>query len=224
MAKHLARDLENLQARLVEMAVAVEQSLYRATQALLSRDAKLAREVEAGDDAIDDMENAIQEECLKMLALHQPVAVDLRRIMVVFHVTTDLERIGDLAYEIAERVVAILPHADVHIPDAITRLTDLVATMVRQSLDAFGAMDSAQARRVIRLDDEADRLSVEAIQAIIAQMKATPALVDPCVSLFSVARHLERVGDHATNVAEDVMYLVDAELIRHRSGLKTDPT
>jgi phosphate transport system protein len=150
-----------------------------------------------------------------LLALHQPVAVDLRRITATFDATTDLERMGDLAVEIAERTVA-LADTPFPIPDELVRMTDLTAGLVRQALDAFVNGDDRQARRVIRLDDEVDRLHVEIIDGLIARMRADPSAVEPGLSLFSACRHLERIADHATNIAEDVVYLVDGEIIRHR--------
>jgi phosphate transport system protein len=216
MAKHLARDLEALQRQILAMAGQVEEAVDRAAQALQTRDAQLAREVIAGDTRIDDAENAIQEECLKILALYQPVAVDLRRIAAVFSITTDLERMGDLAVDIAERAAALGDPPAGPTLDKIRRMTDFVTGMVRQALDAFVNLDSRQAARVIRLDDEADRLHAEIIAELIELMKADPARVEAGVSLFSATRHLERIGDHATNIAEDVVYLVDGENVRHR--------
>ncbi len=216
MAKHLARDLEGLQRQLLTLAGRVEEAVYDATRALQTRDARLAQEVIAGDAAVDLQENLIQEECLKILALHQPVAVDLRRTAAVFSITTDLERIGDLAVDIAERAAALAGFPAPPTPEKVHRLTDIVTAMVRQALDAFVHLDSRQARRVVRLDDEADRLHAELIDELIAAMRADPRAVEPGVSLFSAVRHLERIGDHATNIAEDVVYLVEGEMIRHR--------
>lgn len=216
MAKHLALDLENLQRKLLTMAGRVEEAVYKSTRALRNRDVRLAGEVIDADEAIDDLENEVQEDCLKILALNQPVAGDLRRIAAVIHITTDLERIGDVAVEIAERAIALADFPVPEIPDRFRRLTDFVASMVRQALDAFVSLDSRQALRVIRLDDEADRIHLELIDDVIAAMKADPDAVEPGVSLFSAARHLERIGDHATNIAEDVVYLVDGEVVRHR--------
>src|SRR5262245_32379126 len=216
MAKHLARDLARLQNMVLGMARLVDEAVFRATQALQTREPKIAREVLVSDAAIDEHENQIQDECLKILALHQPVAVDLRRIAAVFSITTDLERIGDLAVDIAERAASLVEFPRPAIPDNFLRLTDFVTSMVRQALDAFVHLDSKQARRVVRLDDEADRLHAEVIAELLAAMKADPDAVEPGVSLFSAARHLERIGDHATNIAEDVVYLVEGEMVRHR--------
>jgi len=216
MSKHLARDLDNLQRLILRMAGRVEDSIYQATQALIARDPGLAKKVIEADRETDEQENSIQEECLKMLALHQPVAGDLRRIAMVFSITTDLERMGDLAVAIADRAAALAPFASPTMPEGVLRLTDFVIGMVRQSLDSFVNLDSRHAQRVIRLDDEADRLHAEIIADLIVRMKADPACVDAGVSLFSVTRHLEQIGDHATNIAEDVVYLVEGEQVRHR--------
>lgn len=219
MSKHLNRDLESLQRQILAMASLVEEAIYRATQALMSRDIPLAKEVIAGDNDIDVMENDVEDDCLKILALHQPAASDLRRVTSVFSITTDLERMGDLAVAIAERAIALGPGGrpdPVPFPEKLRRMTDLVAGLVRQAMDAFVNLDSRQAMRVIRLDDEVDRYHAEIIADLIAAMKADPAAVEPGLSLFSATRHLERIGDHATNIAEDVVYLVDGEIVRHR--------
>lgn len=216
MAKHLARDLDRLQKLILGMARLVDEAVGRATQALQTRDVTVAREVLIADAEIDEHENQIQDECLKILALNQPVAGDLRRIAAAFAITTDLERIGDLAVDISERAIALCEETEFPIPEKFLRLTDFVASMVRQALEAFVNSDSRLAARVIRLDNEADRLHAEIIAELIAAMKADPARVEAGVSLFSVTRHLERIGDHATNIAEDVVYLVEGEVIRHR--------
>ena len=227
MGKHLTRDLDDLQRRVTGMAARVEEAIYAALKALQTRDRRLAAEVIAGDEAVDVLENGIYEECLKIQALHQPVAIDLRRIATTFMVTTDLERMGDLAVDIAERADALAgfpdilstgpPTADgVPLPEKFQAMTDTATAMVREALDAFVNLDPRQARRVVRMDDQVDRMHADIIRDLIARMKADPAAVEPGVSLFSAVRHLERIADHATNVAEDVVYLVDGDVIRHR--------
>jgi phosphate transport system protein len=178
----------------------------------------LAREIIAGDRQIDTEENHIDEECLKILALHQPVARDLRRITSAMMINTDLERIGDLAEEIAERAIHLARPPLLPIPANLQRMTDLTTMMVRQSLDSFVNSSTEQAQVVLRMDDEVDRYNVEIIEEIVQAMKHSPALVDAGLSMFSAVRHLERIADHATNIAEDVVYLVDGEIIRHRSA------
>lgn len=215
MSKHLERDLEHLQRRVLAMAGIVEESIYKSMQALTERNKVLAQQVIAGDTRIDELDNAVNEEALKMLALHQPVAKDLRRIATVMMITTDLERMGDLASDIAERAI-VLVSTSYTIPDKLPRMTDMATSMVRQSLDAFVNFDAKQARKVIRLDDEVDRFNAEIIEELKGVMRTAPELIEAALSMFSVVRHLERIGDHATNIAEDVVYLVEGEIVRHR--------
>jgi phosphate transport system protein len=216
MAKHLQRDLDNLQRDLLSLAGLAEGAVYKAIRALQERNVHLAREVIAGDTQIDEEENQLDEECLKLLALHQPVASDLRRIVAVMMINIDLERIGDLAEDIAERAIVLAKAPQLPVPDKLQRMTDMTTLMVRQSLDAFVNLDTGLARTVLRMDDEVDRYNNEMIAEIVTVMKGDPNLIEPGLSLFSAVRHLERIADHATNIAEDVVYLVDGEIIRHR--------
>jgi phosphate transport system protein len=216
MAKHLQRDLDNLQYDLLALAGLVEAAIHKAIRSLQERDAELAREVIDGDTQIDDEENHIDEECLKVLALHQPVASDLRRIVAVMMINTDLERMGDLAEEIAERAIHLSRPPLLPIPEKLQRMTDLTTMMVRQSLDSFVNLNVDQAQTVMRMDEEVNRYNDEIINELIPAMKRSPDLVDPGLSMFSAVRHLERIADHATNIAEDVVYLVEGEIIRHR--------
>ncbi len=216
MSKHLQRDLDNLQRDLLTLASSVEEAIYQAIHALQEREPSLAQKVIAGDTQIDQEENHIEEECLKILALHQPVAVDLRRIAAILKINTDLERMADLAEDIAERALYLTQLPPVPIPEKLQRMTDLTTAMVRQSLDAFVNLDARQARRVSRLDDEVDRYNRDIIAELIPAMRASPEMIEPGMSLFSATRHLERIADHATNIAEDVVYLVEGEIVRHR--------
>ncbi len=216
MSKHLERDLEDLQRTLLAMAARVEETVHKAIRALRERDAGLAREVIDGDSAIDEEENLVSEECLKMLALHQPVAVDLRRIAAALMISTDLERMGDLAEDIAERALHLAGLPAVPVSEKLQRMTDLTTMMVRQSLDAFVNLDPNLARVVCRLDDEVDRYNNDLIEELMEAMREAPEKVEPGLSLFSAVRHLERIADHATNVGEDVIYLVEGEIVRHR--------
>jgi len=215
MSKHLERDLDDLQKDLLALAASVEEAIHKAIRALQERDVPLAEEVIDGDNDIDEEENHVEEECLKVLALHQPVAVDLRRVTAVLLINTDLERMADLAEDIAERAVQLARPPYIPVPDKLQRMTDLTTSMVRQSLDAFVNLDARLARLVCRLDDEVDRLNNAIIEELIAIMQKAPEMVEPGLSLFSATRHLERIADHATNIAEDVVYLVEGNIIRH---------
>jgi phosphate transport system protein len=216
MSKHLERDLETLQRHLLAMAALVEETVHKGIRALRERDAALAQEVIDGDNEIDEEENLVNEECLKILALHQPVAVDLRRTVAALMISTDLERMGDLAEDIADRAIHLAEPPLIPVPEGLQRMTDLTTLMVRQSLDAFVNLDTRQARTVIRLDDEVDRYNDDIIAELVRSMRSAPELVEPGLSLFSAVRHLERIADHATNIAEDVVYLVEGEIVRHR--------
>jgi phosphate transport system protein len=152
---------------------------------------------------------------LKLLALHQPVAGDLRRIATTFMITTDLERMGDLARHIGEAAVT-LATPPVPIPARLTQMTDVSLSMVRHSLDAFVNLDTQLARRVVRRDDEVDRFNDELIADLTAEMKKSPDAVEPGLTLYAATRHLERIADHATNIAEDVIYLIEGEIVKHR--------
>src|SRR6185437_10292576 len=157
MSKHWERDLDNLQRRLMILATSVEEVIFKGIRALQERNSALAEEVIAGDSVIDQEENHVENECLKMLALHQPVAVDLRRIIAALKINTDLERMADLAVNIAERALSLVDLPRIAVPDKLQGMTDLATSMVRQSLDAFVMLNAEQARRVIRLDEEVDR-------------------------------------------------------------------
>jgi phosphate transport system protein len=215
MAIHLKRDLEAIQKELFNLALEVEQAVQDAARCVRDRDAAAAQRVIAGESEIDRDETRLEEECLKVLALHQPVAVDLRRVVTAIKINSDLERMADLAEEIAERAVALAALPPVAIPAKFQLMTDMVVTMVRQGLDAFFHLDTDQARRVARLDDEVDRYNREIIAELLKLMK-TPAAVEAGLSFFSATRHLEQVADYATAIAEDVVYLVEGTIIRHR--------
>lgn len=216
MAKHLERDLARLQRDLMTLASSVEEAIHKAIKSLETRHHALAQQVIDGDEQIDQDENQIEEDCLKMLALHQPVAVDLRRITAALKINAELERMGDLAEDIAERALHLAQLPAVTLPLKLQRMTDLTTSMVRQSLDAFVNLDVRLARTVCRMDDEVDRYNSEIIEALIAMMRTSPDAVEAGLSLFSATRHLERIADHATNIAEDVVYLAEGEIIRHR--------
>lgn len=219
MSKHLERDLENLQRDLLAMAASVEEAIHNAIRALQDRDVDSVQQVIDVETRVDQEENHVEEECLKILALHQPVAVDLRRIAAALKINTDLERMSDLAEDIAERALCLAQPPHIQIPEDLQRMTDLTTSMVRQSLDAFVNLDAGQARRVCQLDDEVDCLNRDIIDKLIEIMRGSPDMVEPGLSLFSAVRHLERIADHATNIAEDVVYLIEGEIIRHRPAV-----
>ncbi len=223
MSKHLQRDLDSLQRDMLALAGLVEAAVSKAILALQERNVDHAREVIDGDGQIDNEENHIDEECLKILALHQPVAVDLRLIAAAMLINVDLERIGDLAEDIAERAIHLAQPPFLPIPRKLQHMTDLTTTMLRLSLDSYVNLNKSQAQSVMRMDDEVDRYNEQIIDEIVEAMKSSPNLVEPGLSMFSAVRHLERIADHATNIAEDVIYLIEGEIVRHRPyGDNTD--
>lgn len=216
MTKHLQRDMDSIHREILGLSSMVEEAIDKAGRALRERRIDLADEVIRNDEEIDQREVHVEEECLKILALHQPVAVDLRRIATVLKVNSDLERIADLAVNIAERVRALARYPDFPIPGKLERMTDLATLMVRNSLDSFVNLDSQAARRICLLDEEVDRYNREVIDELRSLMESQPALVQPALHCFSASRHVERIADHATNIAEDVIYLVEGEIARHK--------
>ena len=210
------REIENLKERLLHMAALAEAALDRSITALMSRDPNLAREVLRGDKAINDLEEEIDTACVGIIALHQPVAVDLRQVMAVDHLIVELERLGDLAVNVAEEVLNLeqLPKAELH--RDLPRMTEIVQHMIRDSLRAFLSKDASLAREVCQRDSEVDCLDRALIQELLVYMGQSREAVALGLSQITVVRNLERAGDHATNIAEQVVYMVEGESIRHR--------
>jgi phosphate transport system protein len=217
MSIHLIRDLESLHHDLLTMCAMVEDMVHQAVEDLSSPTDEKAIELARKDDEIDQYDVRIEEECLKMLALHQPVAIDLRRIATVLKISGELERVADLGVHIAERASALIDHPEVVVPEKLHHMCRIALDMLHRSIDAYVELDGKLARQVCADDDLVDRLNYEIINELSEEMTRSPHLIEPLVHLFSAARHVERVADHATNIAEDVVYLVEGEIIRHRS-------
>lgn len=215
MSKHLERELDQLRHELLSLFGIVEQMIAKAFQALRDRRTDLAREVIKTDEIVDSREVKIEEECLKLLALHQPVASDLRWLTMVIKINSDLERMADLACNIAERAEALNLHPLFPIPDDLQAMVREASTMVRQALDAFVDTDVALARTVIKSDDTVDQLNRKVIVELQDHMKQNPSEVEPALHCFSAARHLERIADLAENLAEDVIFMVEGQIVRH---------
>ena len=217
MAKHLQRDLGDLKKELLASGSLVEEALNHAIEALVNRRINLAEVVIDGDYQINQKENQIEEECLKILALHQPVAADLRFIISVLKVNNDLERIGDLAVNIAERAIYLSSHDPLQAALNFPSMADSARKMVRKSLDALIGMDAKLARVVLTMDDEIDDLNREMYTTLQDLMRQNPESIDRAVQTLSVSRYLERIADLSTNIAEDVVFMVEGELIRHQT-------
>lgn len=217
MSVHLDRDLETLHRHIMSMCAEVEEIVHRAVEELGKPDVAVSKELVDRDDDIDRWDVRIEEECLKILALHQPVANNLRRVTAVLKIAWELERVADVAVNIAERAAELASGPEIPIPDKLSHMAHVALDMLRLSLDAFVAQDSRLARDVCRQDDIVDTLNREIIDELLETMKRSPELIEPAMQLFSASRHIERVADHATNIAEDVVYLVEGEIIRHRA-------
>jgi phosphate transport system protein len=215
MSKHLERDLEALEREILAQSSLVEEMIAKSCRALFDRRIDLASEVLASEQKINLREVRIEEECLKILALHQPVAVDLRRTATVLKINTELERIADLAVNIAERTGSLSELWEYDIPGKLERMSIKATDMVHDALDAFVDLDVDGAREVCRRDDEVDTLNREIIDELVAGMQSRPDAVEPGMHMFSLSRHVERIADCATNIAEDVIYLVEGEIARH---------
>lgn len=218
MSIHMQRDLESLHRDILHMCSQVEEMIHRAVSGLRSPAIDLADELAEADDLIDRMDVQIENECLKVLALHQPVATDLRRISTVLKISGELERVADLAVHIAERGAGLVGHTELIVSDRLQDMSRLALDMLHRSIDCYVELDSREARTLIQLDDEVDRLNAEIIADLQDVMRSSPALVEPALQLFSATRHIERVADHATNIAEDVVFMVEGIIIRHRSA------
>lgn len=213
--KHLQRDLDALKKEVLTMGSLVEEATNKAIASLIQRAPELADEVMAGDDAIDAKELEVEESCLKALALHQPVAGDLRFIVAVMKVNNDLERMGDLAQNIAERALFLTTHEPIPVDLDFDRMVERVRQMVAMSLDALVNQDAATAREVCSLDDQVDEYNRHMFVVLQALMLENPATIERAVHTLSVARHLERIADLATNIAEDIVFMVEGDVIRH---------
>jgi phosphate transport system protein len=215
MSKHLERDLEALEREVLAQSSRVEEMITKACQAITDRRIDVAAEVAASEAEINVREVRIEEECLKILALHQPVAIDLRRTTTVLKINTELERIGDLAVNIAERAISLVEYPDFVVPSKLEQMSRKATSMVHDALDAFVDQDVQAARDVCLRDDEIDSLNRQLIRDLCDTMRRRSDMVEAALHVFSITRHVERIGDCATNVAEDVIYLVEGEIARH---------
>ncbi|MCU0638561.1 MAG: phosphate signaling complex protein PhoU [Candidatus Krumholzibacteria bacterium] len=217
MALHIRREIEHLKKDILSVGTVVEESLFKAVKSLETRDAALAREVIDSDEVIDHMEVELEEECLKALALHQPVAIDLRLIITIMKINNDLERVGDLSVNIAERALFLSQNGKAKDLLNFSQMAEKTRKMLGKSLDALVNENTALAYEVIQADSEVDRMNREIFLQVHEMIKADPGNVESLIHLLSVSRHMERVADHATNIAEDVIYMIEGEIVRHKA-------
>ena len=216
MPVRLQKELQKLKKRILSLGTMVEERVRMAIKAVETRDEKLAKRIIEMDREIDEIEVEIEEECLKILALHQPVAVDLRFIAAVIKINNDLERIGDQAVNIAERVVSIARRPQVTVPFDYKLMAEKTETMLKESLDALVNLDVDLAYMVCLKDDEVDDMNREIYDKVKEAIRSHPDRVGYMINLLLVSRHLERIADLTTNIAEEVIYLIEGEISRHR--------
>jgi len=218
MSRHIHKEIERLKRRILALGGVVEAALEKATGAVLRDDTALAEQVIAADNEVDETEVEIEEECLKILALYQPVATDLRFVVAVLKLNNDLERIGDLAVNIAEQVSAVKGTDELVRPRSLPDMIRCVRAMFRNSLDALINLDSEQARAVGAADDEVDDMHRSMFTYVLDGMKKQPDNAALLIHYLSISRYLERIADHATNIAEDVVYMTEGSIVRHGGG------
>jgi phosphate transport system protein len=215
---HFLEELEQLKGRLLEMGGLAEDRLRLSVKSLVDRDLTAVEKVLSGDGAINQLHIEVDDRCFKLLALHQPMAADLRGIVAAVKINTDLERVGDLAVNIAEASRRYVQHPPVKELIDLPRMAVIAQDMLRSALDAYVRRDTALAQEVLDRDDELDALKTKVFRDLLNHMLRDPGTIEPSLDLILVSRHLERIGDHATNVAEDVIFMVSAKDVRHHVG------
>jgi phosphate transport system protein len=211
----LHRELEQLKNRMLGLANEVEQNATRAVRALVERDEGLARTVAGTRGNVNQTVIMLEEECLKILALHQPFAIDLRICIAVLKINVDLERINDLAVAIAERALQVTQQPAVELPFDVLGMATKTRAMLMNSLTALVALDAGMARDVGAADDEVDALCRDMFSQVAARIQAHPQAAESLIAVLNSGRDLERIADHATNIAEDVIYIIEGEIVRH---------
>lgn len=216
MTIHLIRDLESLHRRLLSMCAKVEEIVNDAVRVYTDQTTTTIDKILLRDHEIDAIDIYIEEECLKLLALHQPVATDLRRITTVMRISGELERVGDLALNLTERFTEMKRMPKLVVPGGFAEMVKKAIGMLRRSIDSYVNLDPVHARAVCADDDLVDDLNRVIIDEVIVQMKKHPETIDAGIHLISASKHIERVADHASNIAEEVIYLVEGNIVRHK--------
>ena len=217
MSRHFELELDQLRTMLIRMGSLVEEQIDDAVKAISEADLPLAKLVMQRDKKIDEYDNAIDQHCVRVFALTQPVAVDLRLLMAALKINNELERIGDIAVNLAERVEPLLPFQEFVRSTHIREMADAARDMVKASIDSFVNNDPELAKHILKSDDIVDNYDRETFNTMIAKMKEARENIDPASHIMIVSRHIERLADHATNIAEDVIFLVNAKIIKHHA-------
>jgi phosphate transport system protein len=214
---HFEGELQALRNQLLTMGGLVEERVHRAVHALIHRHEEEAQRIIASDKEINDLQMEIDDRCLKLLATQTPLAVDLRLITSAMKINADLERVGDQAVNIAESALVLLPQPPLKPLIDIPRMATIAEKMIRDALDAFVKKDAELARDVLRRDDEVDNLKDQVFRELLTYMMADPGTIQRALSLILISRNLERIADHATNIAEDVIFITEAKDVRHHA-------
>jgi len=217
MARHFEMELDQLRTMLIRMGSLVEEQIDLAVRAMIESNVELARLVMERDKKVDEYDNAIDQQCMRIFALSQPVAIDLRLLMAALKINNELERIGDIAVNLAERVEPLLPHSAFVRQTALSQMASAARQMVKDAIDSFVNNDPGLAKKVLMSDDYVDDLDRQTFNLMVEKMKASAQCIDPAAHVMIVSRHIERLADHATNIAEDAIFLVNAKIIKHHA-------
>jgi phosphate transport system protein len=218
MERHFQNELETLKERLLAMGGLAEERVRTAMQGLVERDAELIEQVLNGDMPLNDLHIEVDDLCLKLLALHSPLAADLRGVMAAIKINSDLERVGDMAVNIGEAARRYIQHPPVKRLIDIPRMAGSAQRMLREALDSYVRGDIPLAQRVLDQDDDLDSLKTQVFRELLTYMLQDPSTIEPALDLILISRHLERIGDHATNIAEDVIFMVSGRDVRHQAA------
>jgi len=216
MSKHLENAIEKIRGSLLVLGGLIEENLQDAVLAVKEKNRVLAREVISRDRTVDLAEVELEEDCLKVLALHQPVAIDLRIVVAALKINNDLERIGDLAVNIAERAEFLSSSDSITAPFDFDTMASKVRIMLKNALDSMIGMNSEIARSVCAADDEVDQINREMYRTVYERLRVEPQNAESLIHYLSISRHLERIADYATNISEDIIYMIEGEIVRHK--------
>jgi len=216
MAKHLQKELDKLKLQLLSLGATVEETVQKAVKSVATRDINLAKEILESDEIIDKLEVEVEEEALKILALYQPVANDLRMVVAILKINNDLERIGDLSVNIAEQSYYIGQQKNLQLPFDFQSMAEKTANMLKKSLDSLVQVDADLAYEVCYADDEVDKIHRSLYPILYSEVKKDPNNIEIMIRFLSISRNVERIADYATNIAEDVIYMINGSIVRHQ--------
>ncbi|HTR81307.1 MAG TPA: phosphate signaling complex protein PhoU [Bacteroidota bacterium] len=217
MPRHFEIELDQLRTNIIKMGSLVDEQIDLATMALIESNTEKARFVIERDKKADEFDNLIDAQCERIFALTQPVATDLRLIMAALKINHELERMGDIAVNIAERAISLQYHLELLRRSRVIEMSSIAREMVKRAIDSFVNNDPELAREILPKDDLVDNLNKTIFNFLVSEMKSDPSIIEPAAHIIVLSRHLERLADHATNISEEVVYLVDAKIVKHHA-------